>query len=146
MCYHTGMPFRWHRTWHPTPSQYTDTRPTYHCDIYPLANAMWCPVANCYGTSHCITQLPTLMSWVRPNRGIFSRPSTHTREGSDPGMVITIGTSSVRHGNSREVKISLRQRVRERQWNIAVVFVIFLYKKRWATHHFHFVVYYNDNE
>ena len=31
---------------------------------------------------------------------------------------------------NREVKISLRQRVRQRQCNIAVVFVTFLYKKR----------------
>ena len=50
--------------------------------------------------------------------------------------------------HNREVKISLRQRqrVRERQLNIAVVFVTFLYTKKWTTHRFHFVVYYNDNE
>ena len=46
---------------------------------------------------------------------------------------------------NRVVKISLR-RVRERQWKISVVFVTFLYTKRWTTHCFHFVAYYNDNE
>ena len=54
MCCHTGMPCRRHRTWHPTPSQYTDTRPTCHCAIH------WC------GTSHWNTELPILMSWVMP--------------------------------------------------------------------------------
>ena len=36
MCCHTEMSCRRHRTWHPTPSQYTDTRPTSHCAIH------WC--------------------------------------------------------------------------------------------------------
>ena len=47
MCYHTGMPCRRHRTWHPTLSQYTDIEPTCRCAIY------WC------GTSHWNTPLPT---------------------------------------------------------------------------------------
>ena len=45
----------------------------------------------------------------------------------------------------REVKISLWQRVRERQWNITVFFVTVLYTKRWTTRRFRFVVYNNDN-
>ena len=45
---------------------------------------------------------------------------------------------------NREVKISLRQR--ERLCNIAVVFVMFFYTKRWTTRRFHFIVYYSDNE
>ena len=55
-----------HMTWHPTPSQFTDTGPTCRCAIH------WC------GTSHWNTQLPILMSWVRPDREILPRPSTHT--------------------------------------------------------------------
>ena len=50
MCCHTGMPCHRHRTWHPTPSQFTDTGPTCRCAIH------WC------GTSHWNTQLPILMS------------------------------------------------------------------------------------
>ena len=65
---HTEMPCRRHRTWHPTPSQYTDTGPTCCCAIY------WC------GTSHWNTQLPILMSWVRPNRETLPRSSTHTHQ------------------------------------------------------------------
>ena len=49
------MPCRRHRTWHPTPSQYTDTGSTCRCAIH------WC------WTSHWNTQLPILMSWVRPD-------------------------------------------------------------------------------
>ena len=70
MCCHTEMPCRRHRTRHPTPSQYTDTGPTCRCAIH------WC------GTSHWNTQLPILMSWVRPDREILPRPSTHTSERS----------------------------------------------------------------
>ena len=70
ICCHTGMPCRRHRTWHPTPSQYTDTGPTCRCAIHRC------------GTSHWNTQLPILMSWVRPDREILPRPSTHTRERS----------------------------------------------------------------
>ena len=47
---------------------------------------------------------------------------------------------------NRKVKISLRQRVRGRQLNVAVVFLTPLLTKRWTTRRFHFVVYYNDNE
>ena len=65
MCCHTGMPCRRHRTWHPTPSQYTDTGPTCRCAIH------WC------GTLHWKPQLPILMSWVWPDREILPRPSTH---------------------------------------------------------------------
>ena len=70
MCCHTGMPCQSHRTWHPTPSQYTDTGPTCRCATH------WC------GTSHWNTKLPILMSCVRPNREILPQPSTHTSEHS----------------------------------------------------------------
>ena len=55
-----------HRTWHPTPSRYTDTRPTCHCVFH------WC------GTSQWNTQLTNVMFWVRPDREILPKPSTHT--------------------------------------------------------------------
>ena len=29
-----SLPYRRHRTWHPTPSQYTETGPTYRCVIH----------------------------------------------------------------------------------------------------------------
>ena len=48
--------------------------------------------------------------------------------------------------HNRKVKISWRQWEREQQWNVAVVSVTFLYKKRWTTHRFHFVIYYNENK
>ena len=64
MCCHTEMPCRRHRTWHPTPSQYRH-RATCRCAIH------WC------GTSHWNTQLPILMSWVRPNWE-KSSPTFHT--------------------------------------------------------------------
>ena len=67
MCCHTEMPCRRHRTWHPTPSQYTDTGLTCCCAIH------WCD------TSQWNTQLPILISWVWPDREILPRPSTHTR-------------------------------------------------------------------
>ena len=70
MCCHTGMPCCRHRTRHSTPSQYTDTEPTCRCAIH------WCR------TSHWNTQLPILMSWVRPDWGVLPRPSTHTSEHS----------------------------------------------------------------
>ena len=44
MCCHTRMSCHRHRTWHPTPSQYTDTGPTCRCAIH------WCR------TSHWYTQ------------------------------------------------------------------------------------------
>ena len=62
------MPYRRHRTWHTILVQYTDTGPTCRCAIH------WC------GTSHWNTQLPVLMSWVRTDREILPRPSTHTSE------------------------------------------------------------------
>ena len=65
-----AMPQTQDTTPHPTPSQYTDTGPTCRCAIH------WC------GTSHWNTQLPILMSWVRPDREILPRPSTHTSERS----------------------------------------------------------------
>ena len=49
------MPCRSHKTWHPTPSQYTDTGPTCRCGIH------WC------GMSHWNTQLAIFLSWVKPN-------------------------------------------------------------------------------
>ena len=54
----------------PTSSQYTDTWPTCRCAIH------WC------GTLHWKTQLPVLISWVRPDREILLRPSTHSSERS----------------------------------------------------------------
>ena len=70
MCYHTRMPCRRHRTWHPTPSQYTDTGPTCRCAIH------WCV------TSHWNTQLPILMFWVRPDQEILLQPPIHTSKHS----------------------------------------------------------------
>ena len=70
MCCHTGMPCCRHRTWHPTPSQYTATGPTCRSAIH------WC------GTSHWNRQLPILISWVRPDREILPRPFTHTGDHS----------------------------------------------------------------
>ena len=49
----------------PTPSQYTGTGRTCGCDIH------WC------WRSQWNTQLPILMSWVRSDRKILPRPSTH---------------------------------------------------------------------
>ena len=49
---HTGMPCRRHRTWHPTPSQGTETGPTCRFAIH------WC------GTLHWNKQLPILYSDV----------------------------------------------------------------------------------
>ena len=90
MCCHTGMSCCRHRTWHPTPpqsssphmvyispktlgskdaSQYTDTGPTYHV-------IHWC------GTLHWNTQLPLLMSWVRPDWEILPQSSKHTSKRS----------------------------------------------------------------
>ena len=57
-----------HGTWHPTLSQYTDTGPTCRCAIH------WCAM------SHWNTQLPILIPWVRPDREILLRLSTHTSE------------------------------------------------------------------
>ena len=65
MCCHTGMPCHRQRTWHPTPSQYTTSGPTCHCTI------LWRVML------HWNTQLPILLSWVRPDREIFPRASTH---------------------------------------------------------------------
>ena len=70
MCCHTGMPCRRHRTWHPNPSQYTDTGTTCRCAIH------WC------GTSHWKPQQPILMSWVRYDQEIIPPPSTRTSERS----------------------------------------------------------------
>ena len=69
-----GMTSRRHRTWHPTPSQYTDTGPTCRCAIH------WC------GTSHWNTQLPILMYWVWPDREI----SPHTPANSQLYAVIVV--------------------------------------------------------
>ena len=68
-----------HAAWHPTPSQYTDTGPTCRCAIH------WC------GTLHWYTQLTIFMSWVRPDREIVHRPSTHAPANVrlyDAGMVV----------------------------------------------------------
>ena len=49
LCCHTEIPCRRQSTWQPTPSQYTDTRPT----------------------SNWNTHLPILMSWLRPGPTII---------------------------------------------------------------------------
>ena len=67
MCCHIGMSCRRQRTQHPTPSQYTNTGPSCCCAI------------NWSGMSYQNTQLPTLMSFVRPDQEIILRPSTHQR-------------------------------------------------------------------
>ena len=51
---------------HPVTVGYTDTGPTCRCAIN------WC------GTPHYNTQLTILMIWVRRDRYILPRPSTHT--------------------------------------------------------------------
>ena len=65
MCCHTGMSCCRHWTWHLTPSQYTDTGQTCRA-------IHWC------GLLHWNTQLPILMSQVRPDREILPQPSTHS--------------------------------------------------------------------
>ena len=71
------MPCHRHRTRHLIPLQYTDTGPTCSCTNH------WCR------TSYWNTQLPILMSRVRPDREILPRPSTYTSERStDSGMVV----------------------------------------------------------
>ena len=58
-------------TGHDTPPRHSiDTGPTCRCAIH------WC------GMSHWNTQLPILMSWVRPDREILPWPSTHTSKRS----------------------------------------------------------------
>ena len=66
MCCHTGTPCRRYRTWHPTPSQYTDTGPICRCAIH------WC------GTSHWNTQPPIFShtQWVSVTLAIRLRPSS----------------------------------------------------------------------
>ena len=75
ICCHTGIPCRRHRSKLHNQSQYTDTGPTCRCAIHLC------------GTSHWNTQLPILMSWVRPDQEILTRPSTHTSE-CDAVMVV----------------------------------------------------------
>ena len=65
LCCHIGMSCHRHRTWHPTPSHYTDTGPTCRCAIH------WCV------TPHWNKQLPILMTWVWTNRDTFPQSSTH---------------------------------------------------------------------
>ena len=57
-------------TGHDTPPGHStqDSRPICGCAIH------W------WGMSHWNTYLPILMSWVRPNREILPKPSTHTSE------------------------------------------------------------------
>ena len=65
-CCHTEMPCRRHRTRHPTPSQYTDTGPTFRCAIH------W------YGTSHWNTQLLIfVLGETRPGN---PSPTFHTHQ------------------------------------------------------------------
>ena len=59
-------------------TQYTDTGPTCRCAFH------WC------GTSHWNTQLPILMSWVRPDREILPRPSTQTPANAQLNAVIVV--------------------------------------------------------
>ena len=80
MCCHTEMPCHRHRTGHPTPAQYTDIGLTCRCAIHLC------------GTSHWNTQLPILMSWVRPDREILHRPSTHIPANAQLGAVMVINS------------------------------------------------------
>ena len=90
MCCHTEMPCSRHRTRHPTPSQYTDTGPTCRCTIHGC------------GTSHWNTQLPILMSWVRPDREILPRPSTHTSNAQvDAAIVVNSRKLSRKYRTNR---------------------------------------------
>ena len=78
MCCHTEIPWPRHRTWHPNPSQYTDTGPTCRCAI------CWC------WTSCWNAQLFILMSWVPPDWE-FLPDLPHTLEYAqlyDAGMVV----------------------------------------------------------
>ena len=50
------MPRRRHETWHPSPSQYTDTEPTCRCAIHFCVEPHW------------KLQLPKFKSWVWPGQ------------------------------------------------------------------------------
>ena len=69
-------------TRHPTPAQYADTGPTYHCAVHLCE------------TSHWNTQLPILNSRVRPDQDILPRPSTHTSERSTLCTAIVVAMQS----------------------------------------------------
>ena len=77
MCCYTEMPCGRDKTWHPTQLQYTGTGPTCRFAIH------WC------GTSHWNTQLPISIYWVRPDREILPRPSTHTSESDAVKVIIS---------------------------------------------------------
>ena len=51
-----------------------------------LCYPVWC------GTSHWNTQLPILMSWVRPDREILPRPSTHTPANAQLDVVMVVNS------------------------------------------------------
>ena len=71
----------------PTPSQYTatghDTPPRHSIQTQDMApNPFTVYTHDRPVVSHWNTQLPILMSWVRPHREILPRPFTHTSERS----------------------------------------------------------------
>ena len=65
LCCYTGMPCRRHRTWHTTPSQYTDTGQMYHFAFH-------------WFVTHWNPQLPALIRWVWLNPEILF-PTLHSR-------------------------------------------------------------------
>ena len=56
LSWHSEMPRRRHETWHPSPSQYTDTEPTCRCAIHFCVEPHW------------KAQLPKFKSWVWPGQ------------------------------------------------------------------------------
>ena len=74
---HTGKPCRRHRTWPPTPSQYTNTVLTCSCAFH------WC------GTSHWSTQLPNFNVFGKTRSGHPSSTfHTPANERYDDGMLV----------------------------------------------------------
>ena len=71
----TGTPCHRHRTWHSTPSQYTDTGPTCHCAIH------WCRM------SHWNAQLPIFIVLDKTRSGHPS-PTFHTRQQTHNFMML----------------------------------------------------------
>ena len=82
MCCHTGIPCSRHRTWHPNPSQYTDTWSTCHTLIHSYQ--FLCLGSNPTGKSFCITRHWTIPCshqrravWMGFVNFLFSKKHAH---------------------------------------------------------------------
>ena len=60
------------------PVPHRNAMPNTGHDIQPRVNRQRADPSLCYPSSHCNTQLPILMPWVRPDQEILPPPSTHT--------------------------------------------------------------------